>query len=180
MFDSYLVGHPARRDASRGGPSVLSCSHARSSTWLIILAPSPKGVNAYELDSCGLRALLVVRAEVSRSRGSPAGRGRSQRGPKCRHSRGGEGGMLRGGNTLENLTRSGGHTAHRGRDLSPIDVIRPHPAQSASNSSRRWSHLRRPSPYSSLSSAVSIAARRYPPGLPKSWRVPRCTTTWTG
>lgn len=30
MFDSLTVGHPARRDASRGGPSVLSCSHTRS------------------------------------------------------------------------------------------------------------------------------------------------------
>lgn len=30
MFDSSLVGHPARRDASRGGPSVLNCSHTRS------------------------------------------------------------------------------------------------------------------------------------------------------
>src|SRR5690606_1285071 len=35
-------------------------------------------------------------------------------------------------------------------------------------------------PYSGSSSAKSIAARRKPPGLPRSWRGPRCTTTCTG
>src|SRR5699024_1956393 len=48
------------------------------------------------------------------------------------------------------------------------------------NPIRSASQERNGGPYSGSSRAKSTAARSNPPGVPKSWRIPRCTTTWTG
>src|SRR5690606_40642995 len=54
----------------------------------------------------GLGPRLVVRSALALSRASPAGGGEEPAGLRCRQFPGRGTGMLRGGNTLENLTRN--------------------------------------------------------------------------